>query len=484
MAEEDRPLALWISAFAVSLIAFADYVIKPNVSLGYLYILPIIVAAGFLRAWQIVLFAAGCALLRERLGPFSNDGFVWTREVFVFLSFACAGLLTRQAITGRRRSEMYSRQLETEIGLRRDTEEQLRVLVESNPAAIFTVDSDYRILLANRSAGSLLGLRQDELVGRRLADYLPDLGRVPVVPERRFFRSNMECLGRRADGSLLAADVWFSTYETSKGRRLTAIVLDSTEETREREGLGLDSLLDTSRVLVGAVLHEIRNLSAAASVACENLRMSRSWEESEDIRALGALVKGLEKVASSELAPLTGRLNASADLDSVLRDFQLVVEPTMAEAGARLVLDVHPNLRVGIDQHSLLQLLLNLFRNSIRAIEKAPERLIRVSVSLDAHDVLIRFQDSGPGVRCPEQLFQAFRSSADAAGLGLYVSRAIVRSFGGNLEYEPVKEGASFVARLTRSVGSKGEWHDDAGSHQNFDHRRPQSVSPGAGSPA
>ena len=477
---------LGVSAAAVLFIAFADYVVKPNVSLGYLYILPILLSAGFMRTWHIVLFAAMCAVLRERLGPFAGDDLEWPREAFVFVSFGFSGLLTRQAILGRRRSEEYSRRLEAEIELRRDAEEQLRVLVESNPAAILTVDSDCLILLANRSAGRLLGLRQEELAGCRLADFLPDLGHVPVLSERRFFRANMECMGRRADGSLLAADVWFSTYDTSVGRRMTAIVLDSTEATREREGLGLDSLLDNSRVLVGAVLHEIRNLSAAASVACENLRTQRNWADSEDIRALGALVEGLEKVASSELAPLSGRQNASADLDAVLRDFQLVIEPTLAEAKAQLALDIVPSLRVGIDRHSLLQLLLNLFRNSIRALARTRERLIRISVQPEAYGVAIRFQDTGTGVQRPEELFQAFRSSSDAAGLGLYVSRAIVRSFGGDLEYEPVKSGASFVIRLAlvqSYMGGRNE-NVDPGLHPRADRRRPQPVSPGTGAVA
>lgn len=486
LTEYGRTPALAVSILAVTLTAFADYVIKPNLSLGFLYILPILFSAGFMRPWQIAITAAVCTLLRERLGPFSNDEFMWTREAFVFFSFWCAGLLTREAITGRMRSEEYSKRLEEEIERRRDAEEQMRVLVESTPAAIFTVDAEGCILLANRSAGRLLGMAHDKLMGSRLADFLPDLGRVPVLSERRFFRTNMECVGRRADGSLLSADVWFSTYNTSVGKRLTAIVLDSTEETREREGLGLDTLLDTSRVLVGAVLHEIRNLSAAASVACENLRLSRTWVDNEDVRALGALVAGLEKVASSELAPLSGRQNASADLDAVLRDFQLVVEPTILEDNAQLVLDVEPNLKVRIEPHSLLQLLMNLFRNSMRALKKAPERSIRISARLEAQDVAIHFEDSGTGVQRPELLFQAFRSSSDAAGLGLYVSRAIVRSFGGDLEYRPVEVGALFVIRLAQSGRPKGEWNEGVGAKSDWglDHRRSQPVPSGTGSVA
>ena len=90
---EDRLPALVVSALAVCVIASADYLISLNVSIGYLYIIPILLAAGFLPRWQIIVAAAVCALLRERLGPFSNDGLVWTREAFVFVSFSVAGLL-------------------------------------------------------------------------------------------------------------------------------------------------------------------------------------------------------------------------------------------------------------------------------------------------------------------------------------------------------------------------------------------------------
>ncbi len=482
-AVEDRLPALGVSALAVCLIASADYLINPNVSIGYLYIIPILLSAGFLPRWQIIVAAGVCALLRERLGPFSNDGFVWTREAFVFVSFSGAGLLTRQVIRSRRRAEDYSARLEAEIQLRNDAEEQLRILVESNPAAIFTIGSDRTILLANRSALRLLGLTAATAVGRRLDEFLPDLGRVPIDSERRFFRTHMECFGRRADGTLLAVDVWFSTYETSRGRRLTAIVLDSTEETREREGLGLDSLMNTSRLLVGAVLHEIRNLSAAASVAYENLKTNGASIDSEDFRALGSMVEGLEQVASSELAPLSGRVSAVADLGAVLEDLQLVVEPAVSEADALLELDVDPELHLRIDRHSLLQVLLNLFRNSIRALQDAEVRRINIETVLEDGEVLIRFRDTGAGVADPASLFQAFRSSSAASGLGLYVSRAIVRSFGGELDYERVSQGASFTIRLLRAPARTGERRDrnEPSIDPSADHRRPQPLSPGLG---
>ena len=481
-ADDERAKTLTIAAVGIGLIALADFQIKPNVSLGFLYIVPILIASGFLARWQIVAVAAVCAVLREVLGPFSNDDFLWTREVLVFGGFVASGLLVREMVDGRRRSEEYSRKLEGQILLRQDAEEQLHIFVESNPAGILTLDGDRRILRANRAAARIFGCSVDEMISARIDDFLPDLARVPIDLGKRFFRTNMECTGRRRDGTLLAADVWFSTFETSRGPRLAAIVLDLTEEVREREDLHLDSVLTTSKVLVGAVLHEIRNLSAAARVAHANLSRQTGAGHSEDFQALGTLVGSLEKVASSELTLLVDREGASVELAAVLREFRLVAEPSSREADVSLEIRVEEGLRARVDRHSLLQVLLNLFRNSLRAMQDSAERRIRVSAECREEDVLLRFRDSGPGIESPEHLFQPFRPSAEATGLGLYVSRAILRSFGGELYYEPSEIGAEFVVRLLNSSNSWEVMHIGAANDgdQSRDHRRPQPVPPGA----
>jgi two-component system sensor kinase FixL len=66
----------------------------------------------------------------------------------------------------------------------------------------------------------------------------------------------------------------------------------------------------------------------------------------------------------------------------------------------------------------------------------------------EEQDVVIRFEDTGHGVAAPEKLFQPFQSNAAATGLGLYVSRAILRTFRGDLHYEPRAQGCSFAVSL------------------------------------
>jgi signal transduction histidine kinase len=61
---------------------------------------------------------------------------------------------------------------------------------------------------------------------------------------------------------------------------------------------------------------------------------------------------------------------------------------------------------------------------------------------------IIRFEDTGTGIAAPENLFRPFLPGAESTGLGLYVSRAIMRSFGGELDYQPSSEGCCFAVVL------------------------------------
>ncbi len=65
-----------------------------------------------------------------------------------------------------------------------------------------------------------------------------------------------------------------------------------------------------------------------------------------------------------------------------------------------------------------------------------------------ADTVAVRFIDSGPGVSNPEQLFKPFQPGAQVSGLGLFLSRTFVRTFQGDIKYEPQQQGCCFVVLL------------------------------------
>ncbi len=101
---------------------------------------------------------------------------------------------------------------------------------------------------------------------------------------------------------------------------MAAIILDASENLRERDSGGLRTLMLSSRILMGAVSHSVRNLCAAARVAYVNLTRRSKLAGDADFEALGTVVKGLEMIASSDLDAKASRSAATADLGTLIDD--------------------------------------------------------------------------------------------------------------------------------------------------------------------
>jgi PAS domain S-box-containing protein len=210
--EANRMSVLAVSAAAILVIAVVDWWTKPYVSLGFLYLFPIILSAAYLPRWMVALLGAGCAWLAEL---FSSLGESPVRLGFETLALAGCGLFVGELVRNRRLSLA--------------SQGKLKALVETSPAAIVIVDERGSIELANRAAAELLAPRVGDLIGDPIAAYLPDLHFAIRWEEAPQFRSSLECRAHRGDGESFLANVWFSTYQDGRTRNLAAIIADISE---------------------------------------------------------------------------------------------------------------------------------------------------------------------------------------------------------------------------------------------------------------
>lgn len=449
-----RKIALAQVGLLIALISFVDWKIEESVPLGFLYLLPMLIAGSVLNRLQIASLAGLCTFLAE-----SFDGFAWSpqfgipRDVLYFCAFGGLGLFVHQVMKNRRQAAAQLLRVETEVLARRDAEEQLKVLIESSPVAIFTADAEGAMLLANDAAHRLFAAVPNSLAGKPMSRYLPSLATVTAYHQGQpSFRTVMQCRGHREDGEMFLADVWFSTYATSCGPRLAAMVVDMSEDLRDREESGLNQLLTGSRILVGAVSHEIRNVCGAIAVVYENLRRNELLSRNKDFEALGTLVVALEKIASMKLRE-TAHPAASLNLDSFLEELKIIISPGLREQRIDLHWDIPAGLPlVQADRQSLMQVFLNLVKNSERAVTASRNPMLCVRAEAADHRVSISVSDTGCGVSNPELLFRPFQSQANATGLGLYLSKAWMRSFQGDLQYRPSTVGSCFVVELAQVV--------------------------------
>ena len=447
-----------LAGLLIAAIAIIDWRVDLNFAFAFLYLLPVLLVGTVLSRRLVVLSALVCTVLSDFFDPFPFTlALSLPQDILVFAALAGCGLFAYEVTRRSRREAEVRHRVESEVTARREAEEQLEFLIESSPAAILTMSADFLILRANSAAYRLLGLRQGELPGQSIRQYIPALGRVSPTESRQTFRTEMQCRGVRGNGEVFLANVFFSTYNTAPGPRLAALVVDASEDMRDREESNLEQLLAGSRILVGAVSHEIRNVCGAITIMHENLVRSGILSGNQDFEALGSLVETLNRIASMELTQSSNRPQAAIiDLSGALDDFRIVLEPCCHEADISLHWDIPKELpAVWADRHRLLQVLLNLTQNSEHALRDAKVRRIDISATVGKGVVSVRVTDTGPGISSVPKLFQPFQQGAESTGLGLYLSRAFVRSFRGELRHDPSMPGCSFVIEL--AMAGSGE---------------------------
>jgi two-component system sensor kinase FixL len=413
-------------------------------------LIPLVLAAWVLDPLLLTVTVVGLALAfsaASHWAPINTAGV--PEAVMVWLTIAVI-LLVRNEL--RLREELV--QNKAELRTQRNQHQDWRALFDNSPAAMLTADADGRIIMGNPAAQKLLGCEDRPLPGLGLAPGLTALGAaLRIKRERPLFNTLTGCSGWRPNGEMFVADAWFSIHETPSGTRLGAVVVDASERLQERARGNFRSSMATSQIAMGAVLHEIRNVSAAAALMYNNLARVETPQLAElqknaDFEALGSLLKALTNLAAAELRPGEG-VQCSVDLAAVFAQLRIIVGPWFLESDMEVQWEIAADLpHVFGEESGLLQIFLNLAQNSNKAMLSSEHGQLTIQANVEKEWVVVRFQDTGPGVANPNELFEPFRRSTAVKGLGLFVSRAIAHSFYGELKYTPVKSGSCFTVEL------------------------------------
>lgn len=209
-----RTAVLLLSAALIVAIAGVDWWTKQYLALGFLYLFPVILSAGFIPRWAVVLLGLVCAALSDLFSSLDKS---LIRPGFEALAIIGGGLFVAELVRNRR--------------LSLEAQQRFRILVETSPAAIVTIGENGFIQLANRAAEEILAPRDGKLVGHPIGAFLPELHRAVRREEGPQFRTSMQCRAHRDNGDTFMADVWFSTYTEGPSHQLAAIIAEAVGET-------------------------------------------------------------------------------------------------------------------------------------------------------------------------------------------------------------------------------------------------------------
>lgn len=475
-----RPaLACAIALAAVAAGAAARWGLEPVIGerASFIFFVPGVVVGAALAGFWPGLFAtvAGAAaglVLDSAAGGIGAGNLI---AAFIFLLVGAAvsmgGEWFQRARSG---AERINRDL-----MRREA--HLRSILETVPDAMVVIDEAGLIRDFSQAAERLFGWSAAEVAGRNVDMLMPSpyreahdsyLQRYYRTGERRIIGIGRVVVGERRDGSTFPMELAVGEMRIAEERFFTGFVRDLTErqqtETRMQE---LQSeLVHVSRLtalgeMASALAHELNQPLAAIANYLKGSRMLLAREPAPIERVSEAVDRAAgEAIRAGDIIRRLREFVARGETERRVESLSRLVEESSAlalvgakEHGVRVRFDMDPAADLVLaDRVQVQQVILNLIRNAIDAMEDSPRRDLIVSVRPAEDEMsLIAVSDTGPGID-PEiaaRLFQPFvTTKRTGMGVGLSISRTIVEAHGGRLWAESNPEGGATFSFTLRRV--------------------------------
>ncbi len=190
--------------------------------------------------------------------------------------------------------------------------------------------------------------------------------------------------------------------------------------------------------------HELRTPLAVVSLRVE--AMEEEGAKQDLRRGVARLTHLVSQMLDLERLSLSNQQHRPVDLVAAARDVLADLVPMAIKAGYEVSLDA-PDRPVAVsgDEHAIVRAITNLVGNAVAHGGGAGQ--IRVVVG---EDRTIDVIDEGPGVPAALQprLFEPFSrgsQSSEGCGLGLHLTREIMRAHGGEVSLVPSRRGATFT---------------------------------------
>jgi len=369
------------------------------------------------------------------------------------------------------------------------TNAHLQSILDTVPDAVVVIDRAGVMTSFSAAAERLFGWTAKEAIGQNVSLLMPSphrqghdgyLNRYAMTGERRIIGVGRVVVGERKDGSTFPMEL---AIGETKGPRpsYTGFIRDLTDRQRTETRLQelQNELVHVSRLtamgeMASTLAHELNQpLSAIANLLTGSRRLIDRGREADQVKVRDAI----DKAAAQALR--------AGDVIHRMRDFvrrgasqrepaslsKLVEEASALaligekerQVDVRLSLDPAAD-NVFADRVQIQQVLLNLIRNGIDAMEDQPRRELVISSDLTEEGVAqVSVADSGGGIADDvlEKLFQPFMTTKpQGMGVGLSISRSIIEAHGGRIWAEANPRGGT-IFRFTLPPADQEDETDD-----------------------
>ena len=359
-----------------------------------------------------------------------------------------------------------------------EREARLSSILATGPDAIVTIDEIGRIESFNTAAERLFGYSETDILGQNVKILMPSpyreehdgyLARYRTSGEKRIIGIGRVVVGQRRDGSTFPLEPAVGEVWVGKRRLFTGFIRDITERqgTEQRLQDLQSELLHVSRLsamgqLASALAHElnqpltaIMNYVKAATRTMNALEgpqveKAREWMEkatNQTARA-GQIIRHLRDFIEKRESARTYE-----NLNKVVEEAIALGLVGSADTNVKVHLELDPNVpSTLIDKIQIQQVLINLIRNAIEAMQGSSKRDLTIRTEAENDAVEVGVSDTGPGLsgEVTARLFQPFVTTKEKGmGIGLSICQSIVEAHNGRIWASPNQAGGvDFCFRL------------------------------------
>ena len=370
-------------------------------------------------------------------------------------------------------------------------EAHVQSILDTVPEAMIVINERGLIQSFSAAAERLFGYTGQEAIGQNVKVLMPApyrdahdgyLMRYLRTGERRIIGIGRVVVGLRKDGSTFPMELAVGEMHSGRQRFFTGFIRDLTERQKTEARLQelQSELVHISRLtamgeMASTLAHELNQpLSAISNYLKGSRRLLAQADDERSTMLRDALDKaGDQAMRAGQIIRRLRDFVSRGESERRVENITKLVEEASALAlvgvkdrGIKVRFQFDPSVDLVLaDRVQVQQVLLNLIRNAIDAMEESVNRDLMIAVVPDNHtQVRVSVSDTGSGISpdIAEQLFQPFiTTKRHGMGVGLSISRTIVEAHGGRIWVDP-NPGGGTIFNFTLAAVTEGDV-DDAG---------------------
>ncbi len=375
------------------------------------------------------------------------------------------GELTKAFNQMAKKIEGYYREMDSKV---KTQQKYLLNILNDTLDGIISLDANDRIMTWNRGAELIYGYKASEIVGKHLDILIPanlkkegELEKIRQIIKDKGFLRHYETQRITKEGKRIIVDITRTVIKNDEGVIVgfSAIVKDITERKDFERRLMQTEKLTTMGQIAANIAHEIKNplmgISGSVQVLMKRFKSYPTvWDTLskifEQVQRLDSTLKGLLSFARPQ-TPHFSKGHVNEILDQVL--FFISQQAKIKNIG--IIKEFSDDIpSISLDPDQIKQVFFNIILNAIQAMPEGGQLKISTFSSNGSgkNSVRVTVTDTGPGISndLKDEIFKPFfTTKSKGTGLGLVISRNIVKVHRGSIDFNSeTDKGSTFEIKL------------------------------------